>query len=346
MHVLQSNQFSGAENIACQIIEMMRCEPDVESAYSSAKGSVSETLERKNIRFLPMNKLCRKELEKVIEKFNPDIIHAHDMRASVTCSIISQKIPIVSHIHNSDFKARRISIKSLLYLFSSFKYSKILWVSSSCFESYAFHKFLSGKSRILSNVIDETYVNKRALSDVSSNDYDIVFIGRLVNPKNPLRLIRIVEMIKEKRTNVKVGIIGNGTLEGILKQTTYERGLEKNIVFHGFMSNPLGILKSSKVLVMTSDREGLPMVALEAMALGVPIVSTPTDGLCDIVIHKATGFLESDEGKFAARVLQLLEDPALREQFSNATLTEFEKINNIKNYKDGLNEAYGRKTIS
>ena len=49
------------------------------------------------------------------------------------------------------------------------------------------------------------------------------------------------------------------------------------------MSNPLRLLECSKVMIMTSKYEGLPMTVLEAMALGVPLVSTPVDGLKDII---------------------------------------------------------------
>lgn len=343
LHVLQSGHFSGAENVACQIIEMMQSEPNVELAYCSADGDIRDALAKRNIKFFPMKKLCKKELSIVLKEYNPDVIHAHDMRAGAVSAMTARGIRIVSHIHNSDFKSRKISVKSIAYLLSTPKFSNIIWVSKSCFEGYAFHKQLSGKSKILYNVINGDEVNRKALTDINQYDYDLVYIGRLADPKNPLRLISIVKLIKEIKSDVKVGIVGAGDLEDITKQKVAEYNLTENVVFHGFLSNPLKILKSSKIMVMTSDREGLPMVALEAMALGVPIISTPTDGLCDIVKPGITGFLESNESTFAEKALFLISDPEARQRFSNATLEEFFKINDTDNYKGVLNEIYTRK---
>lgn len=140
--------------------------------------------------------------------------------------------------------------------------------------------------------------------------------------------------------DVKVAIVGSGDLEDVTKSEAEKLGVSENIDFLGFMSNPLGVLKSSKVMVMTSDREGLPMTALEAMSLGVPIVSTPTDGLCDVVKPGVTGFLEWDEQKFANHLFTLLSNPEKQKEFSNATLSEFEKFNDINNYKNVLNNVY------
>lgn len=63
------------------------------------------------------------------------------------------------------------------------------------------------------------------------------------------------------------------------------------LIFGGFRKNPYKILKNSQVMIMTSRWEGLGMCALEAMALGVPVVSTPTGGLCEIIEDGKNGFL-------------------------------------------------------
>lgn len=343
LHVLSSNSFSGAENVACQIIEIMQTETGVESAYCSADGSIRDSLQKRGIKFFPMKKLCTKELKRVIGEYAPDVIHAHDMRAGAVSAMAAKGIRIVSHIHNSDFKSRKVSVKSLIYLAATLKFSNIIWVSNSCFEKYFFHKLLAKKSKILYNVIDGDDVISRAAADNGSYNYDIAYVGRLADPKNPLRLMRIVALIKEKKPDVKVAVVGSGDLDDITKQTAKELSINENVVFHGFMSNPLGVLKSSKVMVMTSDREGTPMVSLEAMALGVPIVSTPTDGLCDLVKPGVTGYLESDENAFAKKVLEIITNQTIRENFSKATLQEFARINNIDKYKDVLDNAYGRK---
>ena len=342
LHLLQSNRFSGAENVVCQIISMMKDYPDVEMAYCSQDGQIREALAERGIKFYPLTDgFTVSEVKRVLKEYKPDIIHAHDMRASFIAARSAGKTKIVSHIHNSDFEARKISPKSVAYLLGLPKFSSVIWVSNSCFKSYYFSKFFAKKSKILYNVIDGEAVLKRAESDENNYSYDIAYVGRLANPKNPQRLVKIVSLLKNQKPDIKVALVGSGDLEDETKSLAETLGVSKNIEFLGFMSNPLGVLKSAKVMVMTSDREGLPMTALEAMALGVPIVSTPTDGLCDVVKAGVTGYLEWDEAKFADRVLELITDDNLQKAFSDLTLKEFEKINDTENYKDVLKDAYG-----
>ena len=342
LHLLQSNRFSGAENVVCQIISMMKDYPNVEMAYCSQDGQIREALAERGIKFYPLTDgFTVSEVKRVLKEYKPDIIHAHDMRASFIAARSAGKTKIVSHIHNSDFEARKISPKSVAYLLGLPKFSSVIWVSNSCFKSYYFSKFFAKKSKILYNVIDGEAVLKRAESDENNYSYDIAYVGRLANPKNPQRLVKIVSLLKNQKPDIKVALVGSGDLEDETKSLAEALGVSKNIEFLGFMSNPLGVLKSAKVMVMTSDREGLPMTALEAMALGVPIVSTPTDGLCDVVKAGVTGYLEWDEAKFADRVLELITDDNLQKAFSDLTLKEFEKINDTENYKDVLKDAYG-----
>lgn len=341
LHLLYSDSFSGAENVACQIIQMMRTKQDVQMAYCSRDGQIRQALEQREIEFYPLEDFSVGQVKKAIAQYQPDVIHAHDMRASVMSAFAAGRgVRIVSHIHNSDFVSRKLSAKSLLYLLANIRISKILWVSASCFDGYYFHKLLKKKSVILPNVIDAKAVEEKALSDTEEYNDDIVYVGRLADPKNPLRLIAILKKAQAQKPDLRVGIVGSGNLEEVTQRAAEKAGLMDNITFYGFRANPLKILRSAKVMVMTSDREGTPMVCLEAMALGVPIVSTPTDGLCDLVKPGITGYLENDNQAFASRLLALITDENLQRQFSAATTEEFARINDIEHYKEVLSEAY------
>ena len=343
LHLLQSSRFSGAENVACQIIEMMSDkEGQVEAAYCSRDGDIRNTLAEKNIKFFPLAKFCREEIFRVISEYKPDIIHAHDMLASVKAAAIAPKdVKIISHIHNSDFRSRRISAKSVAYLALSPRFSNIIWVSNSCFYGFAFHKPLTGKSHILYNVIDRDKIIEKINTDANDYSYDFSYIGRLADPKNPLRFVRIAKLVSEKKPYARAAIVGTGELEAEVRDEISKLGLENNIDMLGFMSNPLKVMSCSKVLAMTSDREGMPMAALEATALGVPIISTPTDGLCDLITQGENGFLESDEGAFAERLIAVISDDSLHKKMSRNVLKKFTEINDRKKYKDVLNEIYG-----
>ena len=272
-------------------------------------------------------------MKKVLKEYQPSVIHAHDMRASFIVSRSAGRIPFLSHIHNNAYNSRAVSLKSIAYLFAGLKAKHIFWVSKSAYQGYAFHRFLKQKSSILYNVIDVEKLYKKMNQDGNTYYYDIVFVGRMTYPKNPHRLISVLSKVIEKKSDVKIAIIGNGELDEEIRKLSDEKGLSHNISFLGFQPNPLKIMYNSKVMIMTSRWEGTPMCALEAMALGLPIVSTPTDGMCDLIENDANGFLSDDDIDIAEKLLKILKDDLLREKLSKEQIRKAENINDIFSYK-------------
>ena len=343
LHLLQSNRFSGAENVVCQIIGMMKNESDIEMVYCSSDGQIREAMRERQIQFIPLNRFSIGEIKQVLKKEKPDIIHAHDMRASFYAALACGNIPLVSHIHNNSFDSRGVSAKSIAYIFAAIKARHIFWVSQSSFDGYALHKFFKKKSSVLYNIVDVDALIKKMNLDDNEYDYDVVYIGRLTYQKNPQRLIKIFRLVKERMPNIKFAVVGTGDMEDETKLLVSEYNLNKNVYFLGFQSNPLKIMYDSKVMIMCSRWEGTPMCALEAMSLGVPIVSTPTDGLCELVQQGETGFLENDNDVFADRITEIISNVDMRERLSKNSLRRFSEINDIENYKDVLNECYRKK---
>ena len=94
-------------------------------------------------------------------------------------------------------------------------------------------------------------------------------------------------------------------------------------------------------MIMTSRYEGTPMCALEAMALGTPIVSTPTDGLKDLVKDGENGFLSDEDSVLAEKLCLLIENDELYQKLSKAQSEKASIINDIESYKKALREQYG-----
>ena len=82
------------------------------------------------------------------------------------------------------------------------------------------------------------------------------------------------------------------------------------------------------------------MVALEAIALGVPIVSTPTDGLKYLVKNGVNGFLSDDNEEYADILIKVLTDDELREKLRQGQLARSEEVNNVEKYKATLRSLY------
>lgn len=117
-------------------------------------------------------------------------------------------------------------------------------------------------------------------------------IGRLTEIKDwPawLEAIRLLRRIVS--TEVQAIVVGDGPMRGRLEQLCWRLGLADTVEFVGYQPNVAGVLTRADVVMLLSRREGLPMVLLEAMAAGVPVVATCVGGVPEVVIDGVTGLL-------------------------------------------------------
>ena len=339
MHVLSSRIYSGAEKVVCQIIKSFR--DDVEMVYCSPDSDiVRQMLAEQDVIFLPMEKMCTSELKRVIREQKPDLIHAHDMRASFLSALCCGRIPLVSHIHNNAYDARGLSPKTVGYLLAGFKAKHILWVSNSSYEGYAFHKLFAKKSSVLYNIIDTEVIFDKKAQDDHTYDYDMIYVGRLTFQKDPQRLMRLCARLKESKPDLKVAIVGTGELEAELKQLCEQLHIVENVNFLGFQSNPIKMIHDSKAMILTSRWEGTPMCALEAMALGTPVVSTPSDGMKDLIDDGINGYLTDDDTVMAEKLLAIMNDADHRNALGQQAQNKFNLINDAPKYKQAIFGCY------
>lgn len=340
MHLLPTTKFSGAENVVCQIMSFFRNETSIEMIYCSPDGEIRDILCERGIHYSSLDTFSVKAIKKKIAQIKPDIIHAHDMKASVMAAIAGGKTPIISHIHVNNKDTRGLSFKAIIYMIGAIKAKHIFWVSNTSFNDYFFHNLLADKSEILMNIIDPIAIQNKADDDHLEYNYDIVFVGRLSDQKNPQRLIKIIKDISKRYPSIKAAIIGTGKLDDEIRLLAKRLLIEDSISFLGFLSNPYKIIRDAKVMLMTSRWEGTPMCALEALALGTPIVSTPVDGMKSLVDDGITGYLRDNDDQIVDSCLQLILDNRQQKAFSAASLSKAKIIMNIDSYKASIMSAY------
>lgn len=339
MHVLNSRIYSGAEKVVCQIIHAFQGE--VEMVYCSPESDiVRKMVEGQGVTYLPMKTMSVSELRRVIREQKPDLIHAHDMRAGFFSALCCGKIPLVSHIHNNAYDARGLSPKTVGYLLAGFRAKHIFWVSQSSFDGYAFHKLFARKSSVLYNVIDTDEIYTKLSQDSNTYDYDLIYVGRLTYQKNPQRLLRLCARLKQDKPDLKVAIVGTGELEEELKALSQELNLEDTVRFLGFQPNPIKMVACSKAIILTSRWEGTPMCALEAMALGTPVVSTPSDGMKDLLTDGVSGYLTESDEQMAVDLLKIFTQPEHRQLLAENARKKFDSLNDGEAYKRAIRTAY------
>lgn len=343
MHVLSSKIYSGAEKVVCQIIHSFREDANMEMVYCSPENeNVRYMVGQQGIELLGINGMNASELKRVIAQEKPDLIHAHDMRASFYCALTCGRIPLISHIHNNAYDARGLSAKTVGYLLAGFKAKHILWVSNSSFEGYAFHKLFAKKSSVLYNIIDTEAIFEKKAQDENTYDYDMIYVGRLTFQKDPQRLMHLCARLKESKPDLKVAIVGTGELEEEVKQLCVQLNIQENVHFLGFQPNPIKMIHDSKAMILTSRWEGTPMCALEAMALGTPVVSTPSDGMKDLIDEGINGYLTDEDAVMAEKLLKIMTDGDHRRTLGENAQKKFAAINDAPQYKKAIWDCYQR----
>lgn len=337
LHLLNTSQFSGAENVVCQIINMFKEDHNYEMFYCSLDGQIRTVLNGQEISFVPIKNMCRRELKRVINDIRPTLIHAHDRTASFMASKVCERIPLIVHMHVNNTEGFVAFVKNVIWSFSSKKYKHIFWVSKSAYDCFPFKKKLKMKSSILYNMVDSVSVLKKS-QQFNTDEYDLCYVGRLVYQKNPQRLMAICLSAIKNNPKLRVAIIGSGTYSSYVEDFIKANNLNHNIDYLGFKDNPLPYIKKAKAIILTSRFEGTPMVALEAMCLGVPVVSTRVDGLSDVIIDGNNGFLCDSDEDFLDRIDKITR--GTNSQMKQNCI-EWASINcNINNYKSTIEKCY------
>ena len=146
---------------------------------------------------------------------------------------------------------------------------------------------------------------------LSAHSPVVLGVGRLAAEKGFDALIESVSQLTESYPDIGLIIVGEGKLREQLQALAEERGIANKVMMPGFYDQIPALMRQSDVLAMPSKTEGLPMTALEAMAVGIPIVATRV-GALPAVLEQGEGgwFVDSNSSKSVATSLKdCLEDP-------------------------------------
>ena len=339
MHLISTDVFSGAENVACQIINLFKDNQEYIMTYCTIIGKNKEALECRGINTTELDRFNLKSIKKACSSFKPNIIHAHDPKATIAAVLTNKKQNIISHIHSNHRYMRKITLKSLIYHFYIEKHiTGIIWVSNSARDEYVFAKNIPKilPSYVIQNVVDGNQLKSIAKTDKNNYDFDIIFLGRLEDVKDPLRFVKLIEKIKQHQ-EIKAAMVGDGSLRSQVEEEINKLSLNKNIALFGNQVNPYKILLNSKILVITSKYEGMPMNALEAIACNIPVVSTPVDGLLDIIDRK---YLCKTDQDFVETILKILNREEVRKHYKNELFVLDKKLNNTVDFSNSISRLY------
>lgn len=333
LHLLASNKFSGAENVACNIILNTK----FNSFYCSPNGPIKDILKDKGINYLPIDKLTVKNVKKIVDENNITIIHAHDFKASFIASCIaSDNVKVISHIHCNYNLLKMKKLVAFIYSKVQKKFSKVIVVSDEILEKASFGRKIAPKTEVLYNVINKNEIMNKSTA-FTTDEYDLAFLGRLIDIKQPIFFIELVNDLKNSFPSIKACMVGNGDLYNNCENKINELKLNENIDLVGFKNNPFPYIKNSKVLILPSKYEGLPMSVIEAMVLGVPVVNSGVGGLSK-VFENNQEYICHNKHEYINEIKKILNDNS--NKYINDCVELISDYINMNNYINKIESIY------
>ncbi|MCK9431384.1 MAG: glycosyltransferase family 4 protein [Candidatus Omnitrophica bacterium] len=309
--------------------------------FTSAKGllineaSSIEGLSVKRSNFLerPVNPfkdiLALVELYFFIRKHKIDIVHTHSSKAGILGRLAARfaGARVILHtVHGWSFHNFQPAAVSWFYvlcerLCACFT-DRIIVVSVFDREKGLEHGV--GKSeqyrlvRYGIDVMDFRVRNRRFRMreslELNNTDPVVGMVACFKPQKAPLDFIELASLVRKDFPEVKFILVGDGRLSGKIFRRIKQLGIEKNMILSGWRRDIPMILSGLDVFVLTSLWEGVPIVALEAMAASVPLVVTDTGGIKEVITDGENGYLVEprDIHSMHRYLVELLSDPRKR----------------------------------
>ena len=295
------------------------------------------------------------KLWRTLKKIKPDAVISFMERSSFMLWLLGVENCIYSfrsfqsnHIYKEDTEKSISLLRIFVYNFfikNAHRKAKLITVVSeqAKWDLVANYNVPKDKIKVIYNPCDIEYISERKTESLEKLgfifEYPVIInVGRLVKSKGQWWLIRVFSKLKEKFSDLKLVILGDGDLKSYLISLAEDLGMKvyawnRNILndnydiyFLGYQKNPFKFISRAKIFILTSLWEGFPNALVEAMACGVPVISADCKSGPREILAPNTDFLkDAKKPEFAEYGILM---PTFEDRFVSAfePLTEVEKV--------------------
>lgn len=352
-HIVPADMWAGAEVQIATLLAALSQEPTLSiCAIALGDGRVvtelrncgieTTVIRHPNRRFVG----CFREAAAFLWQRKVQILHSHKSKDNVLAFLLAKCLRIPHTVRTSHGLPEPATLKDRLVYAADRKTaalaSRLIAVSADL-RSHLSREIPSSKIDVIRNAVDLREVKsplskveaKRRLG-ISPDAFVIGTAARLMPVKRLDLFLSAAELVSKQVSNLAVVIAGEGRERASLEAQVSGTSLEKQVHFLGHRHDIYDVLRAMDLLLITSDHEGLPTVLLEAMALGIPIVSRRVGGIPEVVDHAVNGLLVDSNrpAEIAEAALQVLSDASL---YADLTLAGWQTV--IKGYSAGASAA-------
>jgi glycosyltransferase involved in cell wall biosynthesis len=273
-----------------------------------------------------------------IYKHNIDLLYIHTLECCLPF-IFFKKAPLIYHQHGSANPvelsrfsyARSLLFKKIFELILKLVHKKIDWIIAIDRLCYlkAINNGAEKKTTLLRNAINikifkpnKKYREYGLLKyKIDKDKRVILFVGRIEKTKGVMHLIKCITYFKLNKIRFHIFFAGDGSYLQIAKNYVKENDFDYCVTFLGSVGHselPI-YYNMADVLVLPSEMEGIPMVILESLACGTPVVASRVGGIPDIIINGKNGFLVDDLSQeyLAKNIIKALNNNINRETIAS-----------------------------
>jgi glycosyltransferase involved in cell wall biosynthesis len=224
-------------------------------------------------------------LAKVARRMAPDVVHAHNPRVTLLAGVgarlgrFGRRPPVVSTFHGTAHSEYALAARLLRAA------DTVACVSPELLERLQSRGYPRDRMVLVPNAVTVASpldAARRAELDAElglGSGPVIAAVGRLVPQKDHALLLEAVAQILPTCTDLRLLMVGEGELRAALEEQAHSLGLDGVVRFTGLRADARALIARADVVAFSSRWEGMPIVALEAMAAGTPVVATPVEGL-------------------------------------------------------------------
>lgn len=230
------------------------------------------------------------KLKSVWKKIKPDIIISFLGKNNVMALIssVGLGIPVVVSVRSNPAREYRSRVLRMAML-STFRLSSGVVLQTEGAKAF-FPGNIQAKAVILPNSLDESFIREVFKG---ARDKTIVSVGRLDDNKNQGMIIKAFAIASAEHPGYKLVLYGDGPSKDKFKELAKKLGVAEKVEFAGLVSGVADKISRAGMFILSSKEEGMPNALLEAMALGIPCISTncPCGGPADLIENKVNGRL-------------------------------------------------------
>jgi glycosyltransferase involved in cell wall biosynthesis len=314
----------GAEVYFCKLENLLDQECKDASFFTAAAGGELFNKIRNKANFIPLTR--KRHLVNMIRLFREvkkreiDVIHANSLRmvfyAIGVQKMVHKNLKIIYTKHNITIFEKRNQRLLAGVLNSSI--NRVITVSEHERENLIKIGVKPEKVITIHNGVDlNQFSYHQKVSEKSV--FHVGILGRLSEEKNHKLFLDIAKALKNV-SGLKFYIAGNGPEFSRIKAMIKEYDLTDSVVMLGEVDTPEKFIADMDVLLLTSHREVFPMVLLEAMAVGTPIISINTGGISEAIDDNETGFLITSYSvdAFIEKIMEMRSNKEVRNSFSKS----------------------------